>query len=87
MIAISLVFDRRWPQRRVNDLIAIRSWSRQALHTWKQYSTNSRSTVSNFHNTEFFFQKSKALGILQKSVQTFVICRRSPTNIAVSRHF
>jgi len=31
MIAISLVFDRLWSQSRVNDLIAIRSWSRPAL--------------------------------------------------------
>ena len=31
MITISLVFDRLWSQSRVNDLIAIRSWSRQAL--------------------------------------------------------
>ena len=31
MIAISLVFDRLWSQSRVNDLIVIRSWLRQAL--------------------------------------------------------
>jgi len=31
MIAISLVFDRMWLQSKINDLIAIKSWSRQAL--------------------------------------------------------
>ena len=31
MIVISLVFDRLWSWSRVNDLIAITSWSRQAL--------------------------------------------------------
>jgi len=31
MIAISLVSDRLWSQSGVNDLIMIRSWSRQAL--------------------------------------------------------
>jgi len=31
MIAISLACDRLWSHSRVNDLIAIRSWSRQAL--------------------------------------------------------
>ena len=31
MIAISLVFDRLWSQSRVNNVIAIRSWLRQAL--------------------------------------------------------
>jgi len=31
MIAISLACDRLWSHSSVNDLIAIRSWSRQAL--------------------------------------------------------
>jgi len=31
MIMISLAFDQLWSQSTVNDLITIRSWSRQAL--------------------------------------------------------
>jgi len=31
MIAISLACDRLWSHSRVNNLIVIRSWSRQAL--------------------------------------------------------
>jgi len=46
-----------------------------------------RSIVLNFDSTEFLFPNSKAFGILRKSVQTIITCRRSPTNTAVSWHF
>ena len=45
------------------------------------------STVLNFDGTKFLITNSKAFRILQKSVQTIVICRHSPTNTAVSWHF
>ena len=47
----------------------------------------SKSTVLNFDSTEFLFPNSKAFGILRKSAQTIIICRRLPTNTAVSWHF
>jgi len=41
---ISLACDRLWSHSRVNDLIAIRSWSRQALAT-----TNITRTLNSPH--------------------------------------
>ena len=46
-----------------------------------------RQSVLIFYSTEFLFPNSKAIGIMRKSVQAIVICRRSPTNTAVSWHF